>query len=620
MSNHQLNNIAYKLFEEFGLFVGKHSHQSIVAQTFFGAIEKKYRSSNPYHNFRHGVDVTQTISYVLVTGGLAYLDEAQVCALLVASLGHDIDHPGVNNDFLKSAETELALRYNDISPLENHHCATLFEIISYPKCDVLQAYAKQRKELRKMIIDAILATDNAYHFELLKQLDNFGAGAVVAPTAWKTVPLNEKQIAINTMLHLSDISNPAYPFEASKRWSDLVLEEFFRQGDKEKQVRYISDGENGSASLFCCTTHTSRYSATQMGLPLGFLNDRTTVRQAECSLNFIDIIVAPMFASAIRILPGLKPCASQLKQNRQQWEVVRQERAKKDEQVASKAVQAQSGEGGKGAAATRTKEDRREEAKWKMRSTAFDSTLLPEELLQHDDANDLSLSRNASLEEHDSPPFAALASTAVTESSVDLGGGGGGSDGSRSPASKPKMSSRGVRGRRRRSSIDHLAAFMVASSITEEDIPSGFVKPESMEEKRMKTANLKVSLEERKRAPRPISGKLRLLVTTKSGTTKKEKLERGHSYSIGRSKDNYIQLARDRTVSRQHLVLDSAGDALRLKDLGSKFGTFLNGEKCQGGQWYFLLPEDRIDLGTMGSRFVFYAKELGSWRASHAGV
>ena len=70
-----------------------------------------------------------------------------------------------------------------------------------------------------------------------------------------------------------------------------------------------------------------------MGLPVGFLNDRKTVRQAECSLNFIDIIVAPMFASVIRILPGLKQCASQLKQNRQQWEIIRQEKAKSDEEM-----------------------------------------------------------------------------------------------------------------------------------------------------------------------------------------------------------------------------------------------------------------------------------------------
>lgn len=29
-----------------------------------------------------------------------------------------------------NAQTDLALRYNDISPLENHHCAVAFSILS----------------------------------------------------------------------------------------------------------------------------------------------------------------------------------------------------------------------------------------------------------------------------------------------------------------------------------------------------------------------------------------------------------------------------------------------------------------------------------------------------------
>jgi high affinity cGMP-specific 3',5'-cyclic phosphodiesterase 9 len=35
-----------------------------------------------------------------------------------------------------NAHTELAVRYNDISPLENHHCAVAFQIISMPECNI----------------------------------------------------------------------------------------------------------------------------------------------------------------------------------------------------------------------------------------------------------------------------------------------------------------------------------------------------------------------------------------------------------------------------------------------------------------------------------------------------
>lgn len=35
-----------------------------------------------------------------------------------------------------NARTELAIRYNDISPLENHHCAVAFKILSNPECNI----------------------------------------------------------------------------------------------------------------------------------------------------------------------------------------------------------------------------------------------------------------------------------------------------------------------------------------------------------------------------------------------------------------------------------------------------------------------------------------------------
>lgn len=35
-----------------------------------------------------------------------------------------------------NARTELAVRYNDISPLENHHCAIAFQILARPECNI----------------------------------------------------------------------------------------------------------------------------------------------------------------------------------------------------------------------------------------------------------------------------------------------------------------------------------------------------------------------------------------------------------------------------------------------------------------------------------------------------
>lgn len=50
-----------------------------------------------------------------------------------------------------NARTELALRYNDISPLENHHCAVAFEILEKVKQGENGKSYKQRKDIETFI-------------------------------------------------------------------------------------------------------------------------------------------------------------------------------------------------------------------------------------------------------------------------------------------------------------------------------------------------------------------------------------------------------------------------------------------------------------------------------------
>ena len=47
--------------------------------------------------------------------------EAGLLTAVFSAVVHDYEHRGVNNDFLIQSGDELALRYNDQSPMENHH-------------------------------------------------------------------------------------------------------------------------------------------------------------------------------------------------------------------------------------------------------------------------------------------------------------------------------------------------------------------------------------------------------------------------------------------------------------------------------------------------------------------
>jgi len=73
-------------------------------------------------------------------------------------------------------------------------------------------------------------------------------------------------------------------------------------------------------------------------------------------------------------------------------------------------------------------------------------------------------------------------------------------------------------------------------------------------------------------------------------------------FTIGRRTDKDLVIA-DPRVSRDHAEILAEGDAYYLVDLGSKHGTFVNGERVQRRK---LSPEDKIEFGLLGaSQLIF---------------
>ena len=106
-------------------------------------------------------------------------------AAIFAAAIHDVDHPGLTNQYLINTSSELALMYNDESQhlirtgphvndesvLENHHLAVAFKLLQNRNCDIfVNLNKKQRQTLRKMVIDMVLATDMSKHMSLLADL------------------------------------------------------------------------------------------------------------------------------------------------------------------------------------------------------------------------------------------------------------------------------------------------------------------------------------------------------------------------------------------------------------------------------------------------------------------
>ena len=72
---------------------------------------------------------------LLHQGGVAeVMTDNQIYATYYAALVHDFEHLGVNNDYLIKSFHPLAVMYNDISPLENHHLAAAVRVMLRPEC------------------------------------------------------------------------------------------------------------------------------------------------------------------------------------------------------------------------------------------------------------------------------------------------------------------------------------------------------------------------------------------------------------------------------------------------------------------------------------------------------
>lgn len=118
------------------LFSTQNFYQSLdIPQEYFRNFAYLVQACyNPvtYHNKTHAADVCQTLHYFLTSGKLrekCQLKDLEVAGILLAAVCHDLDHPGLNNTYLKNTSSSLAHRYNDRSVLESHHIACAFNII-----------------------------------------------------------------------------------------------------------------------------------------------------------------------------------------------------------------------------------------------------------------------------------------------------------------------------------------------------------------------------------------------------------------------------------------------------------------------------------------------------------
>lgn len=286
-----LTTVCYTIFVERDLL----KTFEIPAKTFIQfmvTLEEHYLKDVPYHNSMHAADVAQSTHVLLNSPALeSVFTNLEILAAIFAAAIHDVDHPGLTNQYLINSSSELALMYNDESVLENHHLAVAFKLLQNTECDIFTNLSKkQRQTLRKMVIDMVLATDMSKHMSLLADLKTMVETKKVAGSGVLLLDNYTDRIQVlQNMVHCADLSNPTKPLDVYKRWVTSVMEEFFQQGDKERQG----------------------------GLDISPMCDRLSATIEKSQVGFIDYIAHPLWETwADLVHPDAQDILDTLEENR----------------------------------------------------------------------------------------------------------------------------------------------------------------------------------------------------------------------------------------------------------------------------------------------------------------
>ncbi|KAI9014000.1 hypothetical protein CLU79DRAFT_871073 [Phycomyces nitens] len=254
-----------------------------------------YHRENNYHNFRHAVDVLQATYYFLCKIGSIHppipvethkrpkisktakdlLRPIDIFALLMAAVGHDIGHPGINSS------TPLAILYNDRSVLESFHSMAFCHLLlrhGFRKLIDIKHYPETAGPFRKVVVSSILATDMGRHDEYVKKVEE-------QSIRLKSNGINfqdenqceqERLIICGALIKCADISNCARPFSSAEKWAKLLVEEFCKQGDLE----------------------------SELGMTVLPMNQRGKLPLADFQLSFKRNIAYKLFTAIRDVLPG----------------------------------------------------------------------------------------------------------------------------------------------------------------------------------------------------------------------------------------------------------------------------------------------------------------------------
>lgn len=276
-------------------------------------LEASYHQVNKFHNFKHAVDVMQA-TWQLCEHLMN--DPLPVLLLSMAAIGHDMGHPGSNNQLLCQYDSPVAIYYGKKSVLENMHTDLFQDLLlaHWPQLLSNQHTKKFHSDFN-IISEAIMSTDMALHAEYVEKLKE-----KTEMTDYKTL--------ISLIIKAADISNVTRPLTISSQWACLITFEFNDCDVLEKleakepnNVEVHSPDHNPTVEdriesvedqeIYRCISHVSFLSPDDLVAKYPYI--------PKCQIFFIDTFAEQFFTEFCDKFPTVKFLAENIRKNKKFW-------------------------------------------------------------------------------------------------------------------------------------------------------------------------------------------------------------------------------------------------------------------------------------------------------------
>ena len=198
------------------------------------------------------------------------------------------------------------MTYNDSSCLENYHCSKLFNILKKDEVNIFEVLNNNDfKDIRKRMISEILATDMFYHKKIIdtaqSKIKQIKPDKFEFLSTDKESIKSEQQNILDFFIHTADLAHNSKLFKISLKWVELLSEEFWLQGDKEKSL----------------------------GINVSYLCDRNKVNVPKDQVGFLNGVILPTFDILTQLFPELNYTTENVMNNIKEWQKLADENRKK---------------------------------------------------------------------------------------------------------------------------------------------------------------------------------------------------------------------------------------------------------------------------------------------------